>query len=89
MDETHYYWFADLVYKKEHYNSVLNAIIESYGLNVAKIPDWTFAAWRSATKRLFDQGILIKEIQDALPEAADKKKWPGTPGIFHRIEVRL
>jgi len=74
------------MYKREWYNTVLNAIIEHYDLNAKNIPEWQYAAWRSSIKRFFDSGYLIREIVGAIDEAGNKKQWPGGRYLFTRLE---
>jgi hypothetical protein len=74
------------MYPQAYYNVILNCIVEEFNLDVRKIPDWQWGAWRAAIKRLFDQDVFIKEITHAIPEAGEKKKWPGSTAYFKRLE---
>lgn len=74
------------MYKKEYYNKILQAIVDTFSLDTTKIPNVQWVAWRVAIKRLFDQGILIDEIISAIPQASKKMDWPSNTAFFHRIE---
>lgn len=74
------------MYRREHYNVVLDAIIKQFGINQATVPDWQWTAWRVSIKRLFDNGYLIKEIVGAIEQAGEKRKWPIDRKLFTRIE---
>lgn len=74
------------MYPQAYYTCILNCIVEEFDLDVRKIPDWQWGAWRASIKRLFEQDVLIKEITRAIPEAGEKKKWPGSTAFFHRLE---
>lgn len=74
------------MFKAEHYNTVLQAITDQFNIDVAKVPQVQWTAWRVAIKRLFLQGILIDEIISAIPQASKKMDWPSNTSFFHRIE---
>ena len=74
------------MYKQEYYNQILQAITTQFSLDVSKIPQVQWTAWRVAIKRLFDQNILIDEIISAIPQASKKMDWPSNTAFFHRIE---
>lgn len=74
------------MYKQEHYNEVLQSVIDQFSLDVTRIPQVQWVAWRVAIKRLFDQNILISEIVSAIPGASKKMDWPSNTAFFHRIE---
>lgn len=74
------------MYRREHYNEVLDAVVNAFSLDPDRIPNVQWMAWRVAIKRLFDQGILIKEIVAAIPQASKKLDWPSNTAFFHRIE---
>lgn len=72
------------MYKQAHYIQVLDAVTKEYKLR--SLPDWQWIAWRVSIKRLFDQGISIREILAAIPEAGEKRKWPGDAKFWKRVE---
>ena len=74
------------MYEQTHYNEVLQAVVDEFSLDVSKIPQVQWTAWRVAIKRLFDQNILISEIISAIPEAGKKMQWPQNVTFWKRIE---
>ena len=75
-----------MIYKKDFYNKIFKVIQEKYGIKNEDLPGKIWIAWRVQVKRLFDKGILIKEILTALPEAEKKKYWPMRTAFWHRVE---
>lgn len=74
------------MFKQEHYNQILQAIVDQFNIDPKNVPQVQWIAWRSAIKRLFLQGILIQEIIDAIPGASKRLDWPTNTSFFHRIE---
>jgi len=72
-------------YKQEYYNQIFKVIQEKYHIENEDLPDNIWIAWRVAIKSMFDEGILIKEILSALPEAEEKKHWPFDTSFWHRV----
>lgn len=74
------------MFKQEHYNAVLQAIVDQFNIDPKCVPQVQWIAWRAAIKRLFLQDILIQEIIDAIPQASKKLEWPTNTSFFHRVE---
>lgn len=73
-------------YKPEYYNSIFETMRRLWGeewYNAVKPVWWNI--WRRHLKQMFDDGLLIAEIKAALPEAADKRRWPGGTILMSRI----
>lgn len=73
------------LYRREHYNDIFNSMKDVFGDEwYAKVKPEQWVIWRKHLKGLFNEGILIREIQSVIGEA-DKKKWPQGTGFFARV----
>jgi hypothetical protein len=72
-------------YRQQHYNTVIGAIQQEFGIKNTDLPGHIWIAWRVAIKRMFDDGLLIKEIVAAIPEAAEKRRWPDGTSFMRRL----
>lgn len=73
-------------YPATYYKQVIDAVLQTFDIPVQHVPAWQFIAWRVAIKRMFDNGILIAEMLQALREAGAKRQWPRGVALFHRLE---
>jgi hypothetical protein len=70
-------------YQAIHYTMVFEAFRTHWGdawYSSVNPDQWNI--WRRQIKALFDEGILIKEIIAAIPEASEPRKWR-----FHALLV--
>jgi len=75
-------------YLAAHYNAVFEAMRREFGdaWYESVNPMW-WNVWRRQIKeRFFDEGILIREMVAALPEASVKMRWPMGTAFFQRLE---
>lgn len=73
-------------YKAIWYDEIFQAVYEKFKISPVTIPRSQWVAWHAQVKRLFEAGILIKEILNALDEAAKKNHWPIGTGFWKRVE---
>jgi hypothetical protein len=73
-------------YKREHYDAVLQAVQGRFDIKSGDLSPSIWIAWRVAIKRMFDEGILIREIIQAIPEAGERRHWPGGTAFWHRVK---
>lgn len=76
-------------FAREHYNAVFEEMKRLFGDDWYNSVDWPTwgVVWRSQIKhRFFEQGILIREMYAAMPEACEKGKWPQGKSFFERLE---
>ena len=73
------------MYKQDHYNQVLKIVQDRYQIQSSDLPPNIWIAWRVQIKKMFDEGILISEINNAIPEAENKKQWPLDTSFWHRV----
>ena len=73
-------------YKGIYYDEIFAEVYKKFKISPVSIPRSQWVAWHSQVKKMFDKGILIKEIISALDEAAEKGKWPIGTGFWKRVE---
>lgn len=73
-------------YKAAYYDEIFREVYKRFGIEIKDAPRHIWVAWHTQVKRMFDKGILIKEIVAAIPEAGEKRKWPIDTGFWKRVE---
>jgi hypothetical protein len=73
-------------YKAEYYDEIFEAVYSKFKIVPKNIPRWQWLSWHKQVKDMFDGGILIKEILEAIDEASEKKKWPLDTSFWHRVK---
>lgn len=75
-------------YDPTDYNRVFEAMRHEFGeVWYKSVPGFQWNVWRRHIKTMFfDQNYLIAEMIAAIPEAANKRQWPGGTAFFHRLK---